>query len=51
MRVGATLRADRAILERLADLLMEKEVVDRPMLDALFGEPAAVPRPKAAQTA
>ena len=35
-RVGVTLRAERPALERLADLLMEQEVVDRPMLDAIF---------------
>ncbi|HSN19232.1 MAG TPA: ATP-dependent zinc metalloprotease FtsH [Usitatibacter sp.] len=35
-RVTATLRAERSALERLADLLMDKEVVDRPMLDTIF---------------
>ncbi|MGZ5033942.1 MAG: ATP-dependent zinc metalloprotease FtsH [Usitatibacter sp.] len=37
-RVLATLRACRPTLERLADLLVEREVVDRAMLDALLAE-------------
>ena len=48
-RVAGTLRAERPVLERLAGLLMEQEVVDRPMLDAVFsGSPA---RDKAVRTA
>ncbi|HUI99962.1 MAG TPA: ATP-dependent zinc metalloprotease FtsH [Usitatibacter sp.] len=35
-RVGVTLRAERPVLERLADLLMKQEVVDRPMLESIF---------------
>jgi cell division protease FtsH len=49
-RVEATLRADRAVLEALADLLVAKEVVDRPMLDALFAQ-APAPRERTAQPA
>jgi cell division protease FtsH len=35
-----TLRECRPALERLADLLVEKEVVDRAMLDALLADPS-----------
>jgi cell division protease FtsH len=41
-RVLVTLRANRALLERLADLLLAREVVDRAMLDALKAEVGAV---------
>jgi cell division protease FtsH len=42
-RVRATLMAEGTALGKLADLLMEREVVDRPMLDALFAK--ALPAP------
>jgi cell division protease FtsH len=45
-RVRATLLAERPALEKLAGLLMEREVVDRPMLDALFAK--ALPAPEKA---
>jgi cell division protease FtsH len=45
-RVRATLLADRPALEKLAGLLMEREVVDRPMLDTLFAK--ALPAPEKA---
>jgi cell division protease FtsH len=57
-RVAATLRANRPLLERLAELLLAREVVDRAQLDALVAEvgidrpagidarqPAPAPRP------
>jgi cell division protease FtsH len=40
-RVTQTLRANRAALEALAALLLEKEVVDRTMLDGLMASTAA----------
>jgi cell division protease FtsH len=40
-RVTQTLRANRAALEALAALLLEKEVVDRTMLDGLMASHAA----------
>ncbi|HQR57621.1 MAG TPA: ATP-dependent zinc metalloprotease FtsH [Burkholderiaceae bacterium] len=41
-RVAQTLRTQRATLESLAELLLEKEVVDRAMLDGLM-TPSATP--------
>ena len=40
-RVAQTLRTQRATLESLAELLLEKEVVDRAMLDGLMASSAA----------
>jgi cell division protease FtsH len=40
-RVAQTLRANRATLEALAALLLEKEVVDRTTLDGLMASNAA----------
>lgn len=47
-RVSATLQAHRATLEALATTLLQKEVVDRAMLDALLRETAAGPTTAAA---
>ena len=42
-RVTRTLEAQRATLDALAALLLEKEVVDRPMLDRLMSDMARAP--------
>ena len=49
-RVGVTLRAERPAIERLADLLMKQEVVDRPMLEGVFAGSSPAPG-KAVRTA
>lgn len=51
VRVMQTLTSNRAKLEALALLLLEKEVVDRAMLDRLMSEASASAEPRLAAEA